>query len=65
MCAASETPTPLQGTALVHELYLKLLNQKKTGWEDRQHFYTFAAKVMRMIPIDHARESQTKMRGGD
>ena len=58
-------PDLLQGTALVHELYLKLLNQKKADWEDRRHFYTFAAKVMRMILIDHARQSQTKMRGGD
>jgi RNA polymerase sigma factor (TIGR02999 family) len=40
------------------------LNQKKAAWEDRRHFYTFAAKVMRMILIDHARESQTQMRGG-
>lgn len=57
-------PDVLQGTALVHELYLRLLNQKKAAWEDRRHFYTFAAKVMRMILIDHARESQTQMRGG-
>jgi len=56
-------PDVLQGTALVHELYLRLLNQKKAAWEDRRHFYTFAAKVMRMILIDHARESQTQMRG--
>ena len=57
-------PDVLQGTALVHELYLRLLNQKKAAWEDRRHFYTFAAKVMRMILIDHARETQTQMRGG-
>jgi RNA polymerase sigma factor (TIGR02999 family) len=57
-------PDVLQATALVHELYLRLLNQKKAAWEDRQHFYTFAAKVMRMILIDHARESQAQMRGG-
>ena len=57
-------PDVLQGTALVHELYFRLLNQKKAAWEDRCHFYTFAAKVMRMILIDHARESQTQMRGG-
>jgi hypothetical protein len=57
-------PDAIQGTALVHELYLRLLNQKKANWEDRRHFYTFAAKVMRMILIDHARESQTQMRGG-
>jgi RNA polymerase sigma factor (TIGR02999 family) len=57
-------PDVLQATALVHELYLRLLNQKKAAWDDRQHFYTFAAKVMRMILIDHARESQAQMRGG-
>jgi RNA polymerase sigma factor (TIGR02999 family) len=57
-------PDVLQATVLVHELYLRLLNQKKAAWDDRRHFYTFAAKVMRMILIDHARESQTQMRGG-
>lgn len=57
-------PDVLQATALVHELYLRLMNQKKAAWEDRRHFYTFAAKVMRMILIDHAREAQTQMRGG-
>lgn len=57
-------PDILQATVLVHELYLRLLNQKKAAWEDRRHFYTFAAKVMRMILIDHARESQAQMRGG-
>src|ERR1700722_6558243 len=58
-------PDMLQGTALVHELYLRLLNQKKAAWEDRRHFYTFAAKVMRLILIDHARQGQAQMRGGD
>ena len=57
-------PDMLQGTALVHELYLRLLNQRKADWEDRRHFYTFAAKLMRMILIDHARENQAQMRGG-
>lgn len=58
-------PDVLQATVLVHELYLRLLNQKKAAWEDRRHFYTFAAKVMRMILIDHARETQALARGGD
>jgi RNA polymerase sigma factor (TIGR02999 family) len=57
-------PDVLQATALVHELYLRLLNQRKAAWDDRQHFYTFAAKVMRMILIDHARQTQSQMRGG-
>jgi RNA polymerase sigma factor (TIGR02999 family) len=57
-------PDVLQATALVHELYLRLQKQKKAAWDDRQHFFTFAAKVMRMILIDHAREIQAQMRGG-
>jgi RNA polymerase sigma factor (TIGR02999 family) len=55
----------LQGTVLVHELYLRLLHQRKAEWADRRHFYAFAAKVMRMILIDHARESHAQSRGGD
>ena len=57
-------PDVLQGTALVHELYMRLLNQKNGVGEDRGHFYAFAAKVMRRILIDHAREMQTLSRGG-
>jgi RNA polymerase sigma factor (TIGR02999 family) len=57
-------PDVLQSTALVHELYLRLLNQKKAEWGDRRHFFTFAARVMRMILIDHARGNRTQMRGG-
>jgi len=58
-------PDVLQATVLVHELYLRLLKQKKGVGADRRHFYTFSAKVMRMILIDHARENQAKRRGGD
>jgi RNA polymerase sigma factor (TIGR02999 family) len=58
-------PDTLQATALVHELYLRLLRQKKAVGEDRRHFFTFSAKVMRMILIDHARETQTQKRGGE
>jgi RNA polymerase sigma factor (TIGR02999 family) len=54
----------LQATGLVHELYLRLCQQRETDWNDRAHFYTFAAKVMRMILIDHAREAKAEMRGG-
>jgi RNA polymerase sigma factor (TIGR02999 family) len=57
-------PDVLQATALVHELYFKLLDQKKVAYEDRGHFYTFSAKVMRRILIDHARGNQAQMRGG-
>jgi RNA polymerase sigma factor (TIGR02999 family) len=57
-------PDVLQATSLVNELYLRLLNQKQAAWEDRRHFYTFTAKVMRMILIDHARGNQAQIRGG-
>jgi RNA polymerase sigma factor (TIGR02999 family) len=57
-------PGVLQATALVHELYLRLLKQRKADWSDRSHFYTFAAKVMRMILTDHARANQAQKRGG-
>jgi RNA polymerase sigma factor (TIGR02999 family) len=56
-------PDVVQATVLVHELYLRLLNQKKADWEDRRHFFIFCARLMRMMLIDHARENQIKMRG--
>jgi RNA polymerase sigma factor (TIGR02999 family) len=57
-------PGELQATALVDEVYLRLINQKKADWADRVHFYTFAAKVMRMILTDHARSNYAQKRGG-
>ncbi|MGP8226817.1 MAG: ECF-type sigma factor [Terracidiphilus sp.] len=57
-------PDVVQPTVLVHELYLRLLNQKKAAWDDRRHFYNFCGHIMRMILIDHARENQIKMHGG-
>ena len=54
----------LQATGLVHELYLKLCNQREANWEDRSHFYTFAAKEMRMLLTDHARHNLREKRGG-
>ncbi len=57
-------PGLLQATVLVHELYLRLLQQNRAVLHDRGHFFTFAAKVMRLILIDHAREMQAQRRGG-
>jgi RNA polymerase sigma factor (TIGR02999 family) len=57
-------PGVMQATSLVHELYLRLLSQKKAALEDRVHFYTFCARAMRMILIDHARETLSQRRGG-
>ena len=55
----------LQPTALVHELYLRMLQQRKAEWSDRAHFYAFAAnKMMRLILADHARGVKAQKRGG-
>jgi RNA polymerase sigma factor (TIGR02999 family) len=48
----------------VHELYLRLCNQREANWEGRAHFFTFTAKIMRMILADHARRNQRDKRGG-
>ncbi len=57
-------PDGMQATMLVHELYLRLLQRNQVALADRRHFYTFAAKVMRLILIDHARETKAQSRGG-
>ena len=54
----------LQATELVHEAYLRLLRQRRLAWEDREHFFSFAAKVMRLILTDHARSRLAQKRGG-
>ena len=55
----------LQPTALVHELYLRLLQQRKVDWDHRVHFYIFAARMMRNILTDYARAHRAERRGGD
>ncbi|HEX6084138.1 MAG TPA: sigma-70 family RNA polymerase sigma factor [Thermoanaerobaculia bacterium] len=54
----------LQPTALVHELYLKLVGQRSVAWNDRAHFFAVAAQVMRRILVDHARRKKSDKRGG-
>lgn len=54
----------LQTTALVHEVYLKLAEQKEVSWESRNHFFAIAATLMRRILVDHARHKQRDKRGG-
>jgi RNA polymerase sigma-70 factor (ECF subfamily) len=53
----------LRPTALVHEAYLKLV-RADTPWNDRQHFFAVAARVMRRILVDHARAHHRQKRGG-
>lgn len=54
----------LQPTALVNEVYLRLLRQRSVNWNDRGHFFTFAARIMRNILKDHARGHLAERRGG-
>jgi len=54
----------LQTTALVHEAYLKLVNQKSVAWESRSHFFAIAATMMRRILIDYAKTKHRVRRGG-
>ena len=55
----------LQTTALVHEAYLKLVDQKAVQWKDRGHFFAVAAQAMRRILVDHAKHKNRAKRGGD
>jgi RNA polymerase sigma factor (TIGR02999 family) len=54
----------LQATALVHEAYLRMVNEKNTTWKGRAHFYGIAARLMRRILVDHARAHNAVKRGG-
>jgi RNA polymerase sigma factor (TIGR02999 family) len=54
----------LQPTALVHEVYLRLADQRHVEWRDRLHFFAVAAQVMRRILVDHARRRKSEKRGG-
>ena len=54
----------LNATALVHEAYLKLVNQERMTWQNRAHFYALAATAMRRILVDYARSRQADKRGG-
>jgi RNA polymerase sigma factor (TIGR02999 family) len=54
----------LQTTALVHEAYLKLINQKGIQWQNRAHFFGVAAQLMRQILVDYARRRARAKRGG-
>ena len=55
----------LQPTALVHEAYLKLVDQTRVNWQNRAHFYGIAANMMRRVLIDHARALAAGKRGGE
>jgi RNA polymerase sigma factor (TIGR02999 family) len=54
----------LSTTALVHEAYLKLVDQSRTEWQDRAQFFAIASRAMRRILIDYARRHRALRRGG-
>src|SRR3954468_19158801 len=54
----------LQATALVHEAYLKLIDQRSAGWQNRAHFFGIASRIMRRILLDYAKSAQREKRGG-
>jgi RNA polymerase sigma factor (TIGR02999 family) len=54
----------LQPTALVHEAYLRLVDQRHDGWQNRGHFFAVASEMMRRILVDHARRRKMAKRSG-
>ena len=61
----SESPGhTLQSTALVHEAYLRLIDQRKTRWQNRAHFFGISAQLIRRILVDYARARKAGKRGG-
>ncbi len=59
------TDHTLQSTALVHEAYLRLVDDSRVEWQNRAHFFGIAARAMRQILVDYARKRSTEKRGGD
>lgn len=55
----------LQSTALVHEAFLRLVDQRNTHWRNRTHFFGIAASMIRRILVDHARQQRAEKRGGN
>jgi RNA polymerase sigma factor (TIGR02999 family) len=62
--AAEQPGQTLQTTALVHEVYLRLMDTNAINWQDRAHFYAICARLMRRILIDFARSRNYQKRGG-
>ena len=55
----------LDATALVHEAYLKLIGHREAQFDDRGHFFAYAASAMRSVVVDYARQRMAQKRGGD
>ena len=61
---AHERGNTLQPTALIHEAYLKLIDQRAVDWQNRAHFFAIAAQFMRRIVLKRARRRRAAKRGG-
>jgi RNA polymerase sigma factor (TIGR02999 family) len=59
-----EPGSTLQSTALVHEAYLRLVDQNRVQWKNRAHFFAVAARMIRRVLLDHARRGHAARRGG-
>lgn len=55
----------LQTTALIHETYLKLIDQRQTDWKNRAHFFGISSRIMRRVLLDYARAKTSEKRGGE
>jgi RNA polymerase sigma factor (TIGR02999 family) len=62
--SAERADHTLQPTALVHEAYLRLVDQRSPNYQNRVHFYAVAAELMRRIVVDYARRRNAEKRGG-
>src|SRR5512141_1617953 len=62
---AGQQAHTLDATALVHEAYLKLIGRQTARFEDRAHFFAYAASAMRSVVVDYARQRLAVKRGGD
>ena len=63
--AAERSDHTLQATALIHEVYLRLVDVREIKWQDRAHFFAMCAQLMRRILTDFARSRQYQKRGGN
>lgn len=61
---SERTNHTLDTTAVVHEAYLRLVDQREADWRDRAHFFAVAARVIRNVLVDYARKRKTLKRGG-
>src|SRR5262245_52211367 len=55
----------VEPTALVHDAYIRLVDQARVNWQNRAHFFAIASEILRRVLVDHARGLKRKKRGGD